>query len=194
MKESIDWLREEPLLQGVQPFAVPIEPGVYVFYGHPGFVKIGRAKSIRYRLREIQLACPVELLFLGCLSRDPREERVFHQRFESAWYRGEWFTITPAVAEAIRKAPSIMAYAPYQAKQPPKLVHRSAPVEAGPYIDTWLARALELMRDHAASTSPQAPRTVQRGLDPWWLTALAVMEEFETTLRSAKKKKSRRKK
>ena len=88
----------------VAPVAPPETPGVYVIQGVGDFVKIGKAKNIRHRMKEIQLAHPVPLRLLAVLDADPSAEGRYHQEFRHLRAHGEWFryegTLRAAVTEA----------------------------------------------------------------------------------------------
>jgi len=75
-------------LPGIAP---PATPGVYAIQGVGGFVKIGRAKNIAYRLRKIQNAHPTPIKLLAILSPDPEDERAHHHRWAHLRRAGEWF-------------------------------------------------------------------------------------------------------
>lgn len=81
---------------------IPTTPGVYALQCVPGLVKIGRARNIAQRMRELQTGCPYELKLLAVLSRDPNDEAAFHRRFARDRRHGEWFILSPAVQAEIR--------------------------------------------------------------------------------------------
>lgn len=60
-------------------------------------IKIGVAKNIETRKRNLQTGNPLELRLLGWVeTTDPfRLERDLHQRFRACHLRGEWFDIEP---------------------------------------------------------------------------------------------------
>ena len=80
------------------------KPGVYAIECVPGYVKVGRAHDIEQRMRELQTACPFDLKLLAVLSTNPDDEGLWHRKFHSCHYRGEWFRECPLVMEAIQKA------------------------------------------------------------------------------------------
>jgi hypothetical protein len=79
-------------------------PGVYAIECVPGYVKVGRANDISQRMKELQTACPFDLKLLAVLSHDPNDESIWHHRFRSCHYRGEWFHECPLVMGAIKNA------------------------------------------------------------------------------------------
>lgn len=65
-----------------------------------GRVKIGRSKNAPARVRELQTASPDDVELLGLLDGD--RELEFHAQFSDARVRGEWFSLSPALAEFLR--------------------------------------------------------------------------------------------
>ena len=61
-------------------------------------IKIGVAKNIEVRKRNLQTGNPLELRLLGWIvDVDSFQlERHLHQHFEATRVRGEWFSIEPA--------------------------------------------------------------------------------------------------
>ncbi len=78
--------------------------GVYVIQCVPGMVKIGRAHNIAERMRELQTGCPFELKLLAVLSTNPDDESSLHRRFARDRRHGEWFALSPELADAIHTA------------------------------------------------------------------------------------------
>lgn len=81
---------------------VPTGPGVYfVRAGDIGPIKIGKAtRCIARRVRSLQTASPVELVFLGALPMHT-DEAILHRRWRMQRIRGEWFKATPDLLEFI---------------------------------------------------------------------------------------------
>lgn len=61
-------------------------------------IKIGVAKNIGVRKRNLQTGNPLELVLLGWIEADDtfQLERHLHKRFDAARVRGEWFAIEAA--------------------------------------------------------------------------------------------------
>ena len=76
---------------------VPQQGGVYAIRGAGNFVKIGRAKNIAHRIRNLQVSHPVPLKLLAILSSDPKDEAVIRARFKAFRVHGEWFRLTGAL-------------------------------------------------------------------------------------------------
>ena len=64
----------------------------------PFAIKIGKAKNIQKRRKQLQTGNPVELKILGWLlsDNDLVLEKQLHQSFRHARGQGEWFAIEPA--------------------------------------------------------------------------------------------------
>ncbi len=54
-------------------------------------VKIGAARDVDRRLRQLQVGCPVELKLLAQTSGGEIAEVALHRRFEKSHVRGDWF-------------------------------------------------------------------------------------------------------
>ena len=79
----------------------PKTGGVYVLEGVPGWVKIGKTKNIRARIRSIQLAHHVPLRLLAVLSENEGDEKIFHKRFAPLRAHGEWFRFEGELRAAV---------------------------------------------------------------------------------------------
>jgi hypothetical protein len=91
----------------LDPLVPPDQPGVYCIKGAGDYVKIGCAsRSIRQRISELQTSHPVKIELLAILSRDPRDERKFHDQFSALREHGEWFRFERPIFEAIKQARS----------------------------------------------------------------------------------------
>jgi len=77
--------------RAVKPMPAPSTPGVYAIEGVGGYVKIGKAKNIESRMRDLQVAHPVPLKLLAVLSADPKDEGAFHRQWADLRCTGEWF-------------------------------------------------------------------------------------------------------
>ena len=66
------------------------------------FVKIGRARNVEQRMRDIQSANPhtIELLFVSFGGNEVEKE--LHRRFAAYKHRDEWFRLEGEVAEWIQ--------------------------------------------------------------------------------------------
>lgn len=82
----------------------------YVYFigcGDPvTYVKIGSTHDTRYRLRVLQVGCPLPLSMLGSVLADDAErmEIDLHKRFASSHVRGEWFAVTAQLVDYISSA------------------------------------------------------------------------------------------
>jgi hypothetical protein len=63
-------------------------------------IKIGRSKKLKQRLRNLGSAAGLELRLIGTLPGD--QEHEWHRRYRDARLRGEWFKLTPALAQSLR--------------------------------------------------------------------------------------------
>jgi hypothetical protein len=76
-----DYIRAMQPAEEPKPSMVPPEsPGVYALEGAPGWIKIGKAKNIAGRIKELQCGHPVPLRLLAVLSTKQRDEGAFHKR------------------------------------------------------------------------------------------------------------------
>lgn len=67
--------------------------------GHD-FVKIGYSKSVHARLRSLRPSTPFPLKCVGFVITKSRAlEKMFHRRFRSQHYKGEWYHKTGALKE-----------------------------------------------------------------------------------------------
>jgi hypothetical protein len=55
------------------------------------WIKIGVAKNVQKRLRDLQIACPMKLQLLAVVPGCREVEKSLHQRFETLHEHGEWF-------------------------------------------------------------------------------------------------------
>lgn len=86
--------------------APPQYGGVYAISGVHGWVKIGRAKNIASRMRDLQVGSPVPLRLLAVLSLDEDDERDLHRRWSHLRTSGEWFRLDAELLGAIAAARS----------------------------------------------------------------------------------------
>ena len=79
------------------PIKISKLPSVYVIATHGfEFIKIGKTKSIKQRLGNLQSGCPF-FLFLWCGIRSPKIneiEKELHSMMSHCRIRGEWFSPT----------------------------------------------------------------------------------------------------
>lgn len=69
-------------------------PGVYAIRAGK-FIKIGKAaRSIRERLRNLQIGQPYEIELIGVLSDDPADEPAAHAAMRGFHVRGEWYELS----------------------------------------------------------------------------------------------------
>ena len=70
-------------------------------------MKIGRAKNLRQRLRQLQTGNPKELKIVGWIVSDDdnQTERSLHRKYKARNVGGEWFALRPAdILEDLRSA------------------------------------------------------------------------------------------
>lgn len=70
---------------------------VYLLKAEHGYYKIGKAKSDKRRVAQIEPAVPIEIEHLHsieCVDRH-QTETWLHKRFQSKRLKGEWFALTP---------------------------------------------------------------------------------------------------
>lgn len=75
----------------------------FVYFIHAkrsNFVKIGFAKTVPNRMRELQVGCPFELAILGWREGDRETEIRIHFHYKKFRIRGEWFEF-PSVNDAL---------------------------------------------------------------------------------------------
>lgn len=78
----------------------------FVQAGNGGPIKIGRTSLVvRYRVRELQIGCPYELLLLATMPGGLAKERALHARFRGDRLRGEWFRPSPELLGLIATLP-----------------------------------------------------------------------------------------
>jgi hypothetical protein len=65
-------------------------------------VKIGIARDVDQRLRNLQTGSPEDLFLIGTMVGGKAAERDIHRRFHECHIRGEWFRMCPALREFIR--------------------------------------------------------------------------------------------
>ena len=71
---------------------VPIDRTAFVYFvAGAGLIKIGTAKVVRTRLRDLQIGSPVRLELLVAIRGSRHLEMLLHQRFEHLHAHGEWF-------------------------------------------------------------------------------------------------------
>lgn len=85
----------------LEPLTQPTGPGVYAIQGAGAYVKIGKAKNIAERIRDIQTNHPVPLKLLSVLSENPDDENKFHRQLKEHRAHGEWFHLNAAVIKVL---------------------------------------------------------------------------------------------
>jgi hypothetical protein len=63
---------------------------VYFVQAPCGSIKIGRARNVEFRIRELQCANPQKLTLLA-VALDGNREAEYHRRFAEHRMQGEWF-------------------------------------------------------------------------------------------------------
>ena len=64
--------------------------------GWRGLIKIGVARNVEKRFRDLQNSCPQRLVIVGIIHSESamKLERKLHMQFADKHYRGEWFELT----------------------------------------------------------------------------------------------------
>lgn len=77
--------------------------GFVYFIGAEGlsYVKIGFARDLAHRLRELQCASPHELVVLVSFPGTLRTERELHARWAAMRHRGEWYRLEGDLASLL---------------------------------------------------------------------------------------------
>lgn len=78
-----------------EPPTVPIpEPGREIVYvvGYGRYVKIGRTKGLRERIKKMQTSAPEKIVVYAVFDGGADLERALHERFEDYRLNGEWFS------------------------------------------------------------------------------------------------------
>ncbi len=78
---------------------------VYFIGDGMGHVKIGFSVNVGMRLRELQSANPLPLTVLAVLKGGCELESSLHQRFAEHRLQGEWFRLTPEIADYVSTIP-----------------------------------------------------------------------------------------
>lgn len=74
----------------------------YIYFAQAGeFVKIGTAKDVAKRIRELQTGCPFRVSLLQVIPGGAKTERLIHSRLSHLHVRGEWYTDTPELRQTI---------------------------------------------------------------------------------------------
>lgn len=68
-------------------------------------IKIGRARNVDARLRQLQTGSPVKLHIFAAVEGDRIDEARFHVRFAKHREHGEWFKLTDSMVRIIRALP-----------------------------------------------------------------------------------------
>jgi hypothetical protein len=66
-------------------------------------VKIGTARSVPSRLRQLQVGCPDVLRILATVEGDRMTEARYHEKFKRQRRHGEWFVINQAILSEIER-------------------------------------------------------------------------------------------
>ncbi len=98
-------------------------PQVVTYFLHnplTTLVKIGRSTALTARQRDLETMNGTPLRLLGQLPNNV--ERQYHRQFADARRHGEWFALTPALAEFLRHTFGCRIQAPKERRlQPPRL-------------------------------------------------------------------------
>jgi hypothetical protein len=75
---------------------------VYFVQAHCGSIKIGRARDVQFRLKELQCANPHKLTLLA-VAVDGGNEVQYHRKFAAHRLLGEWFAPHPDILAEIER-------------------------------------------------------------------------------------------
>jgi hypothetical protein len=92
--------RDAPVLPPTSPPPPPPWTTYFLADG-AGRVKIGRTRNVAGRIRDLSTSTAQVLSLLGTIPDDV--EGVWHARWRACRIRGEWFTLTPELAHALRE-------------------------------------------------------------------------------------------
>jgi hypothetical protein len=85
----------------IDPRARSMDQGFVYFVSDGEFIKIGFATDWQARIKGLQIANPRTLTPLLILEGGYRFERQLHQLFKAHRVRGEWFRLSPEIAEYV---------------------------------------------------------------------------------------------
>ncbi len=81
----------------------PGDGEVKVYFIHTGeFIKIGIARDVQHRMRQLQGSNPQDMELIACFDGSRELEERLHDRFKHCRHRGEWFHATPEIFEFIK--------------------------------------------------------------------------------------------
>lgn len=114
MSEGFDWERHKAWIayhhkygRGSTRFEFDHYPDLcptFVYFIHDdsdGLVKIGFARDVYKRLRQLSRAKHSKLRLLGCFRGTRSDELRMHKFFEKERAHGEWFVLSERIARAI---------------------------------------------------------------------------------------------
>lgn len=84
----------------------PTQGGVYFIAAGQNRIKIGWARNVRRRLKELQIGSHVRLSLLAAIPGGRQREAELHERFEHLRVRGEWFRADPELTAYIEEEKS----------------------------------------------------------------------------------------
>lgn len=91
-------------MRAERPVRSPKASSEWVYFiqsGLDGPIKIGCARSVQARLKQLQIGNAEPLHLLAAIRGDAADERQLHQRFGAHWIRGEWFAPAEELAQFI---------------------------------------------------------------------------------------------
>jgi hypothetical protein len=91
---------EGGMVHALAPLPWPASPGIY-FVRAGSRLKIGSARNVAARLREIQTSSPIALTLLAVAPGGRAVEASYHARFVHLRVRGEWFRLGPDLCAEI---------------------------------------------------------------------------------------------
>jgi hypothetical protein len=97
-------------------------PVYFIQAGDGGPIKIGHATNVRRRVAALRTACPAEILALGYIDGDEKDEQALHRQFNGDRVRGEWFRSSSALLAVVAEATPIATRKARQPIAPPPLL------------------------------------------------------------------------
>lgn len=79
---------------------------IYFIRDEAGYIKIGYATNVSYRMNALQTASRQKLTLLARVPGSTLDEKALHRRFRAARVRGEWFRPTPELRAYISEVVS----------------------------------------------------------------------------------------
>lgn len=76
---------------------------IYFVQSAAGPIKIGRARRLAFRLKDLQMSSPVKLEVAATVEAPPEREKEYHRQFAEHRLHGEWFSPAPEILAEIAR-------------------------------------------------------------------------------------------